>query len=112
MQPKQNTSIVWFTNNLRAQDNYVLKMAMTYSKQVIGVYFLDQKDFGKTQFGFKKTGKFRAKFIIETLRSLKEDLASLNISLLIFKSSTQTDFKDLIRYHDIKTMLSYHDIIS
>ena len=104
MQPKQNTSIVWFTDNLRAQDNCVLKMAMTHSKQVIGVYFLDQKDFEKTQFGFKKTGKFRAKFTIETLQCLKDDLANLNISFLIFKSSTQTDFKDLIRNCDVKTI--------
>ena len=104
MQPKQNTSVVWFTDNLRAQDNYVLKMAMAHSKQVIGVYFLDQKNFKKTQFGFKKTGKFRAKFTIETLQCLKDDLANLNINLLIFKSSTQTDFKDLIRHCDVKTI--------
>lgn len=102
MQPKQNTSIVWFTDNLRAQDNYVLKIAMAHSKQVIGVYFLDQKNFEKTQFGFKKTGKFRAKFTIETLQCLKDDLATLNINLLIFKSSTQTDFKNLIRHCDVK----------
>jgi deoxyribodipyrimidine photo-lyase len=59
----------------------------------------------KTQFGFKKTGKFRAKFTIETLQCLKDDLANLNISLLIFKSSTQTDFKDLIRHCDVKNNL-------
>ena len=64
MQQKQNTSIVWFTDNLRVRDNFVLSAAMKASRQVIGVYFLTPEKFNDTQFGFQKTGKYPAKLLI------------------------------------------------
>ena len=89
MQQKQSTSIVWFTYNLRARDNFVLSAAMKASRRVIGVYFLTPEKFNETQFGFKKTEKFRAKFLLQTLSDLKSELDALNISLLVFNSTAE-----------------------
>ena len=73
MQEKQNnTGLIWFRNNLRTQDNASLKKAIDTHKKVIAVYFFDPKHFQKDNFGFKKTEKFRAKFLIETITDLKE----------------------------------------
>ena len=88
MQKKQNTtSIIWFRNNLRISDNVSLFKAIHHHEKVIAVYFFDPKYFEKDVFGFKKTEKFRAQFLIETITDLKENLANLNITLLTYFSS-------------------------
>ncbi len=104
MQQKQNTSIVWFTDNLRVTDNTVLRNAMNASKRIIGVYFLNPEMFKKTQFGYKKTEKFRAKFLLETLKDLKLALSELNIRLLVFNSSIENQIDELIRKYDVKAV--------
>ena len=106
MQQKQSTSIVWFTNNLRVQDNSVLNKAMKNSERVIGIYFLIPKEFNKTQFGFKKTEKFRAKFLLDTLKDLKSELDALNISLLVFNSVLENQISKLVCTYDVKAV--YH----
>ncbi|MCW5519331.1 DASH family cryptochrome [Aureitalea sp. L0-47] len=76
-------SLVWFQNDLRIQDNTSLTHACEASDQVIGVYCFDPRHFFEGDFGFVKTGKFRAKFLLESVRNLQEQLTSLNISLLV-----------------------------
>ncbi|MDP5093550.1 MAG: DASH family cryptochrome [Polaribacter sp.] len=88
MQKKQNnTSLIWFRNNLRINDNVSLFKAIHNHERVIAVYFFDPKYFEKDVFGFKKTEKFRAQFLIETVTELKQNLANLNITLLTYFSN-------------------------
>ena len=77
-------NLVWFRNDLRVQDNNSLFLATKNSKKVIGAYCLDPRQFELNKHGFKKTEKFRAKFLLETLRDLKNNLADLNIPFFIF----------------------------
>ncbi|MFT7442374.1 MAG: deoxyribodipyrimidine photo-lyase, partial [Maribacter sp.] len=85
MQEKQNnTGLIWFRNNLRTLDNIALKNAVEKHEKVIAVYFFDPKLFKEDAFGFQKTAKFRAKFLIETITDLKKNLAALNITLLTY----------------------------
>ncbi|MBT8394135.1 MAG: DASH family cryptochrome [Flavobacteriaceae bacterium] len=81
---KISTGLVWFTNNLRVHDNDALHRACQSHDQVIAVYCFDHRHFEDTQFGFRKTEKYRAKFLIETVRNLKDNLKDLNITLLIY----------------------------
>ena len=64
MSSKKNTSIVWFKNNLRVEDNSALYNAVNQSDRVIGYVNIDPNNFKYTQFGFKKTEKYRAKFLL------------------------------------------------
>ena len=104
MQQKQSTSIVWFTDNLRARDNFVLSAAMKASRRVIGVYFLTPEKFNETQFGFKKTEKFRTKFLLQTLSDLKSELDALNISLLVINSAAEKQMRELVKIYDVKAV--------
>ena len=97
MQQRQKTSIVWFTDNLRVQDNNALYNAINSSTRIIGVYFLSPEMFKKTQFGYKKTEKFRAKFLLQTLKDLKSELNELNIRLLVYNSSVENQIDKLIK---------------
>ena len=104
MQQQQNSSIVWFRNDLRAQDNNVLKAALASSDRVIGVYFLDPKSFETTKYGFKKMERYRVKFLLETLQCLQEELRKLNISFLVFNASAESQMKNLIESYKVQTI--------
>ena len=92
MHKKQKTSIVWFTNNLRTKDNNLLKSASDNSDFIIGVYCIDFCASDTTYYGFKKTNKFRAKFLLQTLNSLKKELNKLNIPLIILCKEYKNKF--------------------
>mgnify|MGYP003615703446 FL=1 len=83
MQKKQK-GLVWFRNDLRVNDNESLTNAIAENDTVIAVYFFDPRHYQETSFGFIKTEKFRAKFLVETVTELKENLEKLNISLLVY----------------------------
>ncbi|MDG1779125.1 MAG: DASH family cryptochrome [Flavobacteriaceae bacterium] len=104
MQQQQNTSIVWFRNNLRSQDNEVLKSALSCSDRVIGVYFLDPKSFETTKYGFKKIERYRAKFLLETVHCLQVELHKLNISFLVFNASAESKMKNLIESYNAQSI--------
>ena len=85
MQKKQeHTNLVWFRNDLRTIDNAVLASACKAKNSVIGIYCFDPKYFTINKRGFKITEKYRANFLIETINDLKQQLAELNIDLLIY----------------------------
>lgn len=77
------TAIVWFTNNLRVIDNESLHLATHNYERVIAVYCCNPLHFTTTKFGFQKTGKFRAKFLLETINNLYKILTELKIPLLV-----------------------------
>ncbi len=83
MQKKMKTNLVWFRNDLRTVDNNVLSEACKNSDKVIGIYCFDTRQFEADTYGFKKTEKFRAKFLIETIENLKSQLVAFNIDLLV-----------------------------
>ena len=96
MQQQQiNTALIWFRNNLRVNDNISLKKAVDENQHVIAVYFFYPKYFEKDNFGFKKTEKFRAKFLIETITNLKQNLANLNITLLTYFDAPENKISEL-----------------
>ncbi|MBV7267712.1 DASH family cryptochrome [Winogradskyella luteola] len=100
MQKTEKTNLIWFRNDLRTIDNAVLNEACKNGNKVIGVYCFDPRQFKVDTFGFKKTEKFRAKFLIETIQDLKEQLNRLNIDLLIFQDLPEVVIPKIYkRYH-------------
>jgi deoxyribodipyrimidine photo-lyase len=90
MQKKQeNTGVIWFRNNLRVADNDSLKKATDNHEKVIAVFFFNPKLFTRDEFGFQKTAKYRAKFLIETVTALRRNLSDLNITLLTYFESPE-----------------------
>ena len=105
MQETQNkTALVWFRNDLRVHDNQVLQTALNQNNSLLAVYCFDPRHFEITRFGFKKTEKFRAKFLIETLKDLQQNLSTLNIHLITFFEQPETVIPRLIQKHDINSL--------
>ena len=89
MQKEQKTAIVWFRNDLRVTDNFSLSRAREENGRVVGIYCLDPRHFAPTPYGFPKTNKFRARFLLESLEELKEQLSRINISLVVVHDSPE-----------------------
>ncbi len=97
-------NLIWFRNNLRVQDNNSLFKACKKSGKVIGVYCLDPRQFETNKHGFKLTEKFRAKFLLETLRELKNNLTALNIPLFIFHEFPENAIPKLVSEYSISNI--------
>lgn len=97
-------NLVWFTNNLRVEDNLALAEACKNSGKTIAVYCFDPRHFAETKYGFKKTERFRAKFLIETLEELRENLLSKNISLLVYYEKPENIIPNLVGEYQIQNV--------
>ncbi|NUN66613.1 DASH family cryptochrome [Pseudanabaena biceps] len=106
-----NNVLVWFRNDLRSHDCETLYRASEAAKQTGGqifpVYCFDVKQFQETSFGFKKTGAFRAKFLIETVANLRENLRSLNSDLILRIGHPEQILSELAQQLDVSSIY-YH----
>jgi deoxyribodipyrimidine photo-lyase len=94
-------NLVWFRNDLRVNDNISLFKATQNTTKTIAVYCFDPRHFAETKYGFKKTEKFRAKFLIETIEELLENLAQKNISLLVYFDKPENIIPKIVTEHQI-----------
>ena len=102
MQEKQNsTGLVWFTNNLRVQDNIVLSQALQNHDTIIAIYCFDPRHYQLNSYGFKKTEKFRAQFLIETIHNLKYNLNLLHVELFVFFEQPENLLPKLVTTYGI-----------
>ena len=97
-------NLVWFTNNLRVNDNNSLFEASKNATKVIGVYCFDPRHFAETKYGFKKTERFRAKFLIESIEELRKNLLAKNISLLIYFEKPEEIIPKLVEEYNVENI--------
>ncbi|TXD81312.1 DASH family cryptochrome [Subsaximicrobium wynnwilliamsii] len=103
MQKKQDhIGLVWFRNDLRVEDNSVLRQALDTHTKVIAVYCFDPRHYAETSYGFKKTEKFRAKFLIETIADLKSNLKTLQVELFVFHDQPETAIPKLVADFNVR----------
>lgn len=103
MQEKQK-GLVWFRNDLRVHDNESLTNAIQENDTVIAVYCFDPRQFEQTRFGFKKTEKFRAKFLIESVTVLRQNLEKLNIPLLVYHQKPEDSIPEIVTRNEINSV--------
>lgn len=96
-------TIIWFRNDLRIQDNVSLLHAMK-GKKVLAYYCFESVFFQEDKYGFKRTERFRAKFLIETITALKEELKKLNIPLFVYHGESSKHLVNLINLHQIDSV--------
>ena len=104
MQKQKINSLVWFRNNMRVEDNSSLTKAINNSENVIGFINIDPKNFIYTKYGFKKTEKYRVKFLLETISDLKSQLDKLNISLIITHKDFGQSINEIINQFEVTSI--------
>lgn len=102
---KEDINLVWFRNDLRVRDNKSLSEAcLLNNMKTLAFYCFDPRYFAKTKYGFKKTEKFRAKFLIESVQNLKDNLEKLNITLVVFHEKPEDAIDNLNDKFKIKNI--------
>ncbi|PIB22928.1 deoxyribodipyrimidine photolyase [Maribacter sp. 4U21] len=96
-------NLIWFRNDLRVTDNESLIKAMN-GKKVIAVYCFDPRHYEVDNFGFKKTEKYRAKFLMETITNLRANLKQLNVTLFVFHDKPEVVLPKLVKENEINNI--------
>ena len=104
MQKEETANLVWFRSNLRVEDNTSLSRAIKDSSRVIGYINIDPATFELSDYGFKKTEKFRTKFLLESIQDLKKQLNGINISLIITNQDFETSINSIIEKYNIRSI--------
>lgn len=80
----KKTAIIWFRQDLRLHDNEALHDAMAVADHIVFAYIFDERWINdSTSFGFKKTGRHRAKFILESVADLRASLREMGQDLYV-----------------------------
>lgn len=104
------TSIVWFKTDLRLEDNETLAKAIVQSDQIIPVYCFDDSHFETTSYGFKKTGSFRAQFLLESLQDLDKNLRELGSGLLILKGKPEVEILKVVQQYKVYKVFTKREV--
>lgn len=80
---RNGTVVVWFRGDLRLHDHPALVHALEEGRRVVPVYCFDPRMFGRTAFGFEKTGRYRAKFLVEAVGDMREMLRRCGGDLVV-----------------------------
>lgn len=96
------TVLIWFRNDLRIHDQILIHRALQENPQrIIPFYCIDIRQFKTTSFGFPKTGKFRAKFLLESLADLRNSLQRLGSNLIVRKGIPEEIIPEIAAKHQV-----------
>jgi deoxyribodipyrimidine photo-lyase len=104
------TAVVWFKTDLRIEDNETLVKAIAISENIIPVYCFDESHFETTTYGFKKTGSFRAQFLLESLYDLDSKLRTLGSGLRIVKGKPEIEIPKLVHEYKAQKVFAKREV--
>ncbi len=104
--------LIWYRNDLRVHDHEPLHLANKAKAEIIPVYCFDPRQFGKTTYGFPKTGSFRAQFLIESVANLRDSLQNLGSDLIIRQGLPEAVIPEIVKALEIDSVYYYQDVTS
>ena len=107
---KSGKILVWFRADLRLADNPALAHAVEEASQVIPIFCFDPRHFGRTPFGFEKTGRIRAQFLIEAVTDLRKSLESLGSGMIVRVGKPEEVIPDVCRKTGCKKVFYHHEV--
>ncbi|BDB56453.1 DASH family cryptochrome [Flavobacterium ammonificans] len=103
-------ALVWFKTDLRIEDNETLLKAISQSEKVIPVYCFDEAHFETSVYGFKKTGSFRAQFLLESLEDLDAKLRTLGSGLRIVMGKPEVEIPKLVQEYKAQKVFAKREV--
>ena len=103
-------AIYWFRKNLRLRDNPSLVRASKEVKEILPVYIIDVDLYGDHDLGFKKCGAFRWNFMMESIKSLKAELQSIGLDLLLLEGNPVKKLLNLTKNEDIDLIYTSKEV--
>ncbi|MBE7177437.1 MAG: DASH family cryptochrome [Mucilaginibacter polytrichastri] len=106
------TILVWFRNDLRLHDNELLTEAIGKSAHVLPVYCFDPFYFRTLSSGIQKTGFFRARFLLESVADLRENLRKAGSDLLIAWGKPEEIIPQLAAKYQVNEVYHHREVAS
>lgn len=103
-------ALVWFKTDLRIEDNETLLKAIAQSEKILPVYCFDEAHFETTPYGFKKTGAFRAQFLLESLEDLDAQLRTLGSGLRIVMGKPEVEIPKLVQEYKAQKVFAKREV--
>jgi len=104
------TSIVWFKTDLRLHDNETLIKAIEQSDDIVPVYCIDDSHFKTSEFGFQKTGNFRAQFLLESLQDLDNNLRAIGSGLIVVRGKPEYELYKIAEKYKAKKIFAKKEV--
>ncbi|MFN4951332.1 MAG: DASH family cryptochrome [Flavobacteriales bacterium] len=92
--------LVWFTEDLRVDDNETLLKAIEENEEVLPIYFLP--DNSLEQLDIPRIGNTRMTFIKESLNNLRAQLQQIGGDLLVIEGAAETQIASLCKLYNIR----------
>lgn len=104
------TALVWFKTDLRLEDNETLLKAISQCHEILPFYCFEDSHFETTPYGFKKTGSFRAQFLLESLLDLDSNLRKLGSGLLVVKGKPEIEIPKLVQQFKVQKVFAKREV--
>lgn len=98
------SALIWYRNDLRIEDHEGLKNATEKFDRVIAYYSFNPNHYKENKWGFKKTEKYRANFLIESVKNLQESLERLNVTLVVDLKPPHQSIPELIQKYKVRSI--------
>ncbi|GCA80710.1 DASH family cryptochrome [Microcystis aeruginosa] len=102
--------LIWYRNDLRVHDHEAIYRAIQEQLEIIPFYCFDERQFALTSYGFPKTGKFRAKFLLESVADLRQSLESLGGNLIIRRGKPEEIIPQLVQELQIAKVYYHQEV--
>uniref|UniRef100_A0A8C4KXE0 Cryptochrome DASH n=1 Tax=Dromaius novaehollandiae TaxID=8790 RepID=A0A8C4KXE0_DRONO len=104
------TVLCLLRSDLRAHDNEVLHWAQSNADCVVPLYCFDPRHYVGTHcHGFPKTGPHRLRFLLESVRDLRETLKKKGSTLVVRKGKPEDVVHDLITQLGSVSAVAFHE---
>jgi deoxyribodipyrimidine photo-lyase len=104
------TILVWFRNDLRVHDNEILFEATRKADKILPVYCFDPFYFKKTSAGLLKTGNIRARFLLESVADLRQNLRELGGDLIIKIGNPAEVIPQLAQQYQVNEVYHHREV--
>jgi deoxyribodipyrimidine photo-lyase len=100
--------LVWFRNDLRAQDHAPLYWASQSGAPIIVLYCIDPQEFEPSQWGnYPRTGGYRAQFLLESLCDLQNQFVQWGGNLNVVIGKAEDVIPLWVEKYNIKELYYY-----
>ena len=104
------TIVVWFKTDLRLHDNETLVKAIAQGDTIVPIYCFDDSHFVESEYGFHKTGSFRAQFLLESLLDLDKNLRKLGSGLIILRGKPEVEIPKVVSQYNANKVVAKREV--
>ena len=99
------TTLLLFRDDLLLHDNPTLVAATRDEDGFVPLYVFDDRDYGETRYGTKKTGRHRARFVRESVEDLRSSLRDRGGDLAVRRGKTENIIASLVDEYDAEEVV-------